>query len=85
WLYLRLQSRKKNAKGHATRRGGPAMYDFDGVSPRQGAPLRKSPKSGKQGVHLEKLKALNLQRAAERRGITVPEYIRQRDAARGSA
>jgi len=67
WLYLRRQSRKKNAKGHATRRGGPAMYDFDGVSPRQGAPLRKSPKSAKQQAHLARLIALNKKRAADRR------------------
>jgi len=67
WLYLRRQSRKKNAKGHATRRAGPAMYDFDGVSPKQGAPLRKSPKSAKQAAHLARLVALNKQRAADRR------------------
>lgn len=78
WLYLRRQSRKKNAKGKPTRRAGPSMYDFDGVSPNMGAPLRKSPKSAKQGTHLSKLVALNIQRAAERRGVSVEEYMRTR-------
>jgi hypothetical protein len=69
WLYLRRQSRKKSKSGKPTRRAGPAMYDFEGVSPKQGASARKSPKSAKQAAHLAKLIAINKQRAKERRGL----------------